>query len=73
MPRRAHQTFAHLLTVRQAAVYLGVSPNTLRAWDHAGKLPAKRHPINGYRLYDRGELDALLRHVRASNRNGGGG
>lgn len=40
-----------LLTVKQAAAMLGVSIVTLRRWDDTGKFPAKRHPINGYRLY----------------------
>jgi DNA-binding transcriptional MerR regulator len=30
---------------------LGVSIVTLRRWDDTGKFPARRHPINGYRLY----------------------
>ena len=40
-----------LLTIRQAAKELGVSPDTLRRWDNAGKLKANRHPMNNYRLY----------------------
>lgn len=37
--------------MEQAAAMLGVSIVTLRRWDHTGKFPAKRHPINSYRLY----------------------
>lgn len=48
------------LTVQKAARYLGVSPSTLRNWDREGKLSATRHPINGYRLYTRAQLDGLL-------------
>jgi len=48
------------LTVKEAALQLGVSGSTLRNWDRAGKLKARRHPINGYRLYDRAELQRLL-------------
>ena len=48
------------LTVREAARYLGVSPSTLRNWDRCGKLVARRHPINRYRLYGRKELEDLL-------------
>jgi len=40
-----------LLTVKQAAAMLGVSIVTLRRWDESGRFPARRHPINGYRLY----------------------
>ena len=51
------------LTVGEAAAFLGVSKDTLRRWDGAGKLEARRHPITGYRLYLRKELDAFLRRV----------
>ena len=52
------------LKVGDAAALLGVSPWTLRHWDRAGKLKSLRHPVNGYRLYRREELEALL--VRAA-------
>jgi excisionase family DNA binding protein len=52
------------LTVNQAAEHLGVSASTLRNWDRAGKLKARRHPINGYRLYSRRELDRVLRLLK---------
>jgi hypothetical protein len=51
------------LTVREAAAYVGVSPNTLRNWGRGGKLVERRHPVNGYRLYSKEELDALLREA----------
>ncbi len=50
------------LTVGQAAEYLGVSRDTLRRWDNAGKLTARRHPVTGYRLYLQRDLDPIL-HV----------
>ncbi len=53
------------LTVGEAASFLGVSTTTLRNWDRSGKLKAHRHPINGYRLYRREDLEALLRKVRS--------
>lgn len=49
------------LRVSEAAEYLGVSANTLRNWENAGKIPAHRHPVNGYRLFRTDELDELLR------------
>ena len=52
------------LRISEAADYLGVSPNTLRNWEKAGKVVAHRHPINGYRLFKREELDELLRQVK---------
>jgi MerR family copper efflux transcriptional regulator len=53
------------LRISEAAEYLGVSPNTLRNWDNAGKVVAHRHPVNGYRLFEQKELDALLNQVQA--------
>lgn len=40
-----------LVTIKEAADLLGVAEVTLRRWDEAGKFRARRHPINGYRLY----------------------
>ncbi len=57
------QKLRTFLTVGQAAYFLGVSSSTLRNWERSGKLKAKRHPVNGYRLYDRDELLELLRRV----------
>jgi MerR family transcriptional regulator, copper efflux regulator len=51
------------LRISDAAEYLGVSPNTLRNWENAGKVVAVRHPVNGYRLFKRQDLDALLKKV----------
>ena len=48
------------LRISEAAEYLGVSPNTLRNWERAGKIVAHRHPMNDYRLFKREELDVLL-------------
>jgi len=48
------------LTVGDAASYLGVASCTLRRWDTAGKLKARRHPVTRFRLYLREELDAIL-------------
>lgn len=41
-----------LITLTEAATFLGVSKATLRNWDNDGKLVAVRNPINGYRQYD---------------------
>ena len=51
------------LRISEAAEYLGVSPNTLRNWENAGKVVAFRHPVNGYRLFKREDLEALLKQV----------
>ena len=52
------------LRISEAAEYLGVSPNTLRNWERAGKIEAHRHPVNSYRLFKKEELDALLKQVQ---------
>ena len=48
-----------LITVQEAASILGVNPYTLRRWDKKGKLNAKRHPINNYRLYSKLQIQQL--------------
>lgn len=48
-----------LLTIRQAAKAFGVSPDTLRRWDKAGKLKATRHPMNNYRVYSVQTIEKL--------------
>jgi len=52
------------LRISEAAEYLGVSPNTLRNWENAGKIVAQRHPVNSYRLFRLQDLDALLTQVQ---------
>lgn len=52
---------SEFLRIKEASVYLGVSPNTLRNWVDAGKIQAFRHPMNGYRLFDPKQLDSLLK------------
>jgi len=56
-------TKTRYVTVKEAAATLDVSPNTVRAWGAAGKLPEYRHPVNNYRLFkqsDVNELKALI-------------
>lgn len=57
------QKLRDYLRISEAAEYLGVSPNTLRNWENAGKVVAVRHPVNKYRLFKRKDLDALLQQV----------
>ena len=54
------------LRIKDAAALLGVSEGTLRNWSQQGKIKVHRHPINGYRLYNREDLQALLLAVRRS-------
>lgn len=55
------------LTIKAAAEFLGVSRSTLRNWDKNGKLKTYRNPLNGYRLYQRVELENLLKTVKSGN------
>lgn len=56
-------TVTDVLTIKAAAELLGVSEQTLRRWDKAGKLRAPRHPMNGYRLYQRKLVLNLRRQI----------
>lgn len=59
-------TDGDFLTVDQAANYVGVSAQTLRRWDAAGKLPAVRRPGSSYRFYRRADLEPFrLEFLRA--------
>ncbi len=48
------------LTVKEASQILGVNPETLRRWDKKGKLKAKRHPMNNYRIYKAREIERIM-------------
>lgn len=52
-----------LISIKQAASMLGVTPLTLRNWDKAGKLTAKRHPLNNYRVYLREDIERLIEEI----------
>jgi len=54
------------MTIKEAADFLGVTPNTLRNWGMAGKIVEYRHPINNYRLYRPKDLEMLLARVEHS-------
>jgi excisionase family DNA binding protein len=49
--------------IAEAATILGVSQNTVRAWAEAGKIPMRRNPANGYRLFLRRDLDRFLAKI----------
>lgn len=46
-----------LLTISQAAEYLGLSQNTLRRWDESGKLVAIKKDGGTHRYYRQSDLD----------------
>jgi excisionase family DNA binding protein len=57
----------NLIQLAEAASYLGVSKETLRNWDKAGKLRAVRHPINNYRVYRISDLDEIKSILMGEN------
>ena len=63
MPRRPTARPEGIITIKEAAKLLGVSEPTLRRWDEAGKFKAHRHPINGYRLYDKARVLAMRKRI----------
>lgn len=57
---------ADVVTIKEAAELLGVAEITLRRWDEAGKFKARRHPINGYRLYSRESIERLKADIQGA-------
>jgi diguanylate cyclase (GGDEF)-like protein/excisionase family DNA binding protein len=57
---RATDHDAALISVAQAALLLGVHPNTIRAWTEAGRLTAYRINARGDRRYRQGDVLRLL-------------
>jgi DNA-binding transcriptional MerR regulator len=51
------------LKIADAARLVGVSQNTLRLWAQSGKVPVKRNPANGYRLFRKKDLNAFLGRI----------
>lgn len=54
---------AQYITIKQASLILGVSPLTLRNWDKNGKFPARRHPMNNYRVYRLDDLERIVEDI----------
>lgn len=63
MPRRKQPDPADLITIAEAAKLLAVSLPTLRRWDCSGKFPARRHPMNGYRMYSKDDVMRLRKKI----------
>jgi len=53
-----------LMTIKQAAEFLGVAPNTLRNWEKSNSIQVQRHPISRYRLYKKEDLEAILKAIQ---------
>ncbi|MBA2453876.1 MAG: MerR family DNA-binding transcriptional regulator [Chloroflexia bacterium] len=66
MPTDERDNIRDYLGVKEAAELVGVSPATVRNWERAGKITARRNPMNGYRLFQRSDLEQLLEDIRRS-------
>lgn len=51
------------ITIQETSSILGVSKDTLRRWDKAGKLKTKRHPMNNYRIYNPNDIIKLKQDI----------
>ena len=58
------QKITDYLTIKEAAHFLGVTPNTLRNWERDKKIAVYRNPQNAYRLYKKEDLEQLLGNIK---------
>lgn len=63
MKSMAISKLSEYVKTAEAADILGVAQNTLRAWAEEGKIPMYRNPANGYRLFQRSDLESFLRQA----------
>jgi len=54
------------MTIKEAATFLDIAPNTLRNWGASGKIDEKRHPISNYRIYEKSELARLAKTLECT-------
>lgn len=52
------------MKIKDAAIFLGVTPNTLRNWEREKKIMVYRNPQNSYRLYKKEDLENLLSNIK---------
>jgi len=60
-------TTPRLMSVGEAAAYLGVSAASLRKWSNSGLVPTYRTP-GGQRRYSVEDLDSFMRSMREPRR-----
>jgi MerR family copper efflux transcriptional regulator len=58
------QKIIDYLKIKEAADFLGVTPNTLRNWEKEKKITVYRNPQNAYRLYKKEDLEKLLGNIK---------
>lgn len=54
------------MRIKEAAAFIGVTPNTLRNWEKEQKIKVYRNPQNQYRLYKLEDLETLLNQIQQS-------
>jgi len=55
------------MTVKEAARYLGVNPITLKRWEAKGKIKARRHPMNNYRIFTDEEVERIKQLIEGGD------
>jgi len=60
------QKIDEYLNIKKAAIFLGISPSTLRNWEKDGKIAVYRNPLNKYRLYKLDDLKNILESIDKS-------
>ncbi len=58
-----------LFSISEAAHLLGVSIDTLRRWDRAGRLPSIRSGPRGHRFYSQSDIEQYLQEIEVIARN----
>lgn len=53
-----------LLTLREAAIYMKVHPNTLRNWDKLGKVPAVRIGTRKDRRFYKSIIETIIQESK---------
>ena len=53
------------LTIKESADLLGVTSQTLRAWEKKGELVPYRNPINNYRMYKVTQIEEFIEEMRS--------
>ena len=64
--QKSNGKISDFMKIKEASEFIGVPISTLRHWDRKGKLKPVRHPINGYRLYQRRELEQILEEINGA-------
>ena len=56
--------FKDYLTIKDAAEFIGVAPNTLRNWEREKRITTYSAPFNKRRLYKKNDLENYLNNIR---------